>query len=212
MTQFIEVPASKMSLSKRKLVYGVGVNDADYIVSRKFNGKQRFCPYYNIWKGMIQRCYDSITHSKNPAYKNCTVSLDWHLFSNFKEWMVTQDWQGKQLDKDILNIGNKIYSIENCIFVSASVNTLLMDCLSSRGKYPKGVGIHASTGKYRAKCRVNGVEKSLGLFFTISEAELAYLKFKSSYVKKIANQQTSEVKNGLLNHAQLMIDRINLIS
>jgi hypothetical protein len=212
MNAFIEIPASKISLSKRKTVYGIGINDACYIVSTKIDGKQKFCPYYNVWKGMIQRCYDKITHSKNPAYKNCSVSLDWHLFSNFKDWMVSQDWQGKQLDKDILNIGNKIYSIDNCIFVSSSVNTLLMDCLSSRGQYPQGVGLHTSTGKYRAKCRVNGFQKSLGLFFTISEAEIAYLQFKSALVESIATGQSKKIKQGLIRHVAIMRDRIALIS
>ena len=53
-------------LGTRKLVFGVGINDADYAVTEyettEVNGvrKQKFvwgCPYYLTWKGMLRRCY-----------------------------------------------------------------------------------------------------------------------------------------------------------
>lgn len=35
---FIEIPASKMSISKRGLVCGLGINDADYMMNFKVIG------------------------------------------------------------------------------------------------------------------------------------------------------------------------------
>ena len=70
-------------LETQKLVYGVGINDADYVVRRmktiKVNGKRKQklvweCPYYRVWKAMLQRCYSIKTQDKNPSYKGCSVS------------------------------------------------------------------------------------------------------------------------------------------
>lgn len=54
----------------RKLVYGVGVNDAAYQVSRNAcrNGVAWVCPKYSLWKAMLQRGYSEKFKAKNPAY------------------------------------------------------------------------------------------------------------------------------------------------
>lgn len=117
-----------MKTKNKRLVYGVGNNDADYVVEKReeigyVGGKRRrklmwVCPYYQTWKDMIKRCYSTKCQEKFPTYKGCSVSADWHTFSNFKAWMEKQNWEGKQLDKDILIEGNKVYSPETCVFVS----------------------------------------------------------------------------------------------
>lgn len=95
----------------RELVYGVGVDDLDYPKKKLLpNGKYSFCPYYQRWRGMIRRCYSKAQLGKNPNYEGCTVCDEWLTFSNFKSWMEKQDWEGKELDKDLLVRGNKVYS------------------------------------------------------------------------------------------------------
>lgn len=51
-----------------KLVHGVGINDADYAVTKWetviVNGKQKqkliwFCPFHRAWGNMLQRCYST---------------------------------------------------------------------------------------------------------------------------------------------------------
>ena len=43
---------------KIRLVYGVGISDADYFVTRKENGKTVWrCPYYRTWTHMLERAY-----------------------------------------------------------------------------------------------------------------------------------------------------------
>lgn len=91
----------------KKLVCGVGVNDASYAVNPLINGKQVMCWIYKKWKSMIHRCYDSKIQARQPAYIGCSVCEEWLTFSNFKLWMEAQDWQGKELDKDILTAGSK---------------------------------------------------------------------------------------------------------
>lgn len=106
----------------KKLIYGVGVNDSDYKVNPTVKGKRVKCPFYMKWRNMIARCYSSAYHKIKPSYKGCVVCSEWLSFSNFKSWMIKQDWKGKQLDKDIVKLGNKEYSPSTCVFVSNSVN------------------------------------------------------------------------------------------
>ena len=113
-----------------KLVYGVGINDADYDVAineyytndEGVKGERRIwtCPYYSRWMNMLTRCYSDKFQEGNPTYKGCYVAEEWKTFSNFKEWMVTQEWEGLELDKDILFVGNREYGPEKCVFVTKS--------------------------------------------------------------------------------------------
>jgi hypothetical protein len=115
---FIEKSATKKSLSGRRPVYGVGINDADYITIYKSNGSTLTCPFYRRWKNMLSRCYDKKYLERNKTYKDCSVCKEWLTFSNFKAWMIKQDWRGNHLDKDITSQGNKVYSPNLCLFVT----------------------------------------------------------------------------------------------
>jgi hypothetical protein len=55
------------------------------------------CPFYESWKGMVQTCYDPYWLNDNPTDRDATVSEEWKTFSTFKQWMETQDWEGKVL-------------------------------------------------------------------------------------------------------------------
>ncbi|MBL4940062.1 MAG: hypothetical protein JKY81_00195 [Colwellia sp.] len=207
MNVFIEVPASKASLAQRNLIHGVGVNDADYIVRAKVNGKNLFCPYYLTWKNMLRRCYCRKYQEKQPTYKGCSVTKEWLALSVFRSWMETQDWEGKQLDKDLLIPKNKVYGPYECMFVSRSINILFTDSAAARGDLPQGVCFNKPAGKYQANCRVNGKLKYLGLFIKASVAEKAYLSFKSALVKKVAFEEEAasnpKLQAALLIHADL---------
>jgi len=200
MNQFIEIPANKISLSKRKLVYGVGVNDADYKVEIVKNGRRMQCPYYLRWMNMLRRCYYSKYHEKYPTYKGCSVCKEWLTFSVFEAWMLKQDWKGMALDKDILNQGNKIYAPEYCRFISQALNSLLTASGAARGDLPLGVTWHKHLKKYRARINIDGNEKHLGYFNTIEEAKAVYDKAKYAEINRHAMMQTDpEIRNGLLN-------------
>lgn len=181
-----------------KLIRGVGVNDANYRVSPAINGVQTICPYYKRWTSMIERCYSATYQLRRPTYIGCTVCEEWKKFSAFRLWMEKQDWQGNELDKDLLIQGNKRYSPEACIFISREINTLLNDSKAQRGKYPRGVCLVGN--KYKARVRINGGNKHLGLYDT---PELAYDAYKIEKYKQIsikANQQSEPLKSALLNY------------
>lgn len=173
-----------------KLVYGIGINDADYVIAPKINGKQVPCKVYGVWKGMLQRCYDSKSLEKCPTYLGCSVDKDWHNFMNFRSWVLTQDFEGKQLDKDLLYPGNKVYSKDTCVFISKALNTFMTERTASRGQLPLGVSIEGN--KFRAYCNnpFTKTQKRLGNFNTPEEAHLAWKKYKNELALEYAKLET----------------------
>lgn len=186
----------------KKLVCGVGLNNADYAV-QKFeqlgyvDGKQKWklvwtCPYYQVWVSMLKRCYSTRLHERSPTYKNCSVSGEWHTFSVFKSWMEKQQWEGMCLDKDLLFIGNKIYGADTCIFVTQLVNTFTTDRGNDRGVWLIGVNWHKKTGKFRARCSNPFTKKNehLGYFVCEQQAHQAWAKRKLELAHELAAIQT----------------------
>jgi len=168
-------------MTKNKLVYGVGINDADYKVTRReyIDGKSRqtwLCPFYRTWKHMLERCYCESFQKRYPTYYGCKVTEEWHLFSRFKEWMQSQDYIGKQLDKDFLSEGNKVYCPENCIFISAELNKFLGDRKFSTGNAMTGISWVKRLSKFQAMCNnpFTGKNEHLGLFNCAENAHVAW--------------------------------------
>lgn len=198
-------------LSELRLVYGVGVNDADY-VTQKFetigyvDGKQKrklvwFCPYYRVWHDMLRRCYSAKLQEKYTTYKGCNVSEEWLTFSNFRAWMEGQDFDDKQLDKDILIEGNKVYSEDTCVFVSSRVNLFTTDRGNDRGEWLIGVYWNKRVGKFQSNCSNPFTKKreNLGLFGCEIEAHQAWLKRKLELAHLLAAEQTdSRVAKALI--------------
>ena len=189
-------------MKPKKLVHGVGINDADYVVVNRetidnVNGKQRqklvwICPYYRAWGDMLKRRYSIKTQDKCPTYKGCTVSEEWLVFSKFKAWMEKQDWEGNQLDKDLLLEGNKIYSAETCVFVTRGVNMFTTDRSNDRGEWLIGVYWHKAAGKFKSTCSNPFTNKPdhLGLFDSEQEAHEAWRKRKLELAHDLAAIQT----------------------
>lgn len=203
--RIIPQQANKHSIANRKPVYGIGVNDADYMISTTINGKLVLCPYYEKWHGMLKRCFEKKYQERFPAYIGCSVIEKWLSFMNFKSWMIQQDWEGKALDKDIIKPGNKVYSPDTCCFVTQAVNCLLTAHGAARGLYPQGVSFHKASRKLVAQININGERKHLGLFGTPQEASEVYRRAKCAYIIEIASQLTDiRIKNGLMKHAELL--------
>lgn len=193
---------------ERKLVHGIGINDADYAVQPTVNGKQIKCPFYERWKEMLKRGYDPKYHKKNPTYIGVTVCEEWHYFMNFRKWMKKQNWEGLELDKDILYPNNKIYSPEMCVFVSTELNNLLTNSAAARGEYPQGVCLAKYCQKFRATINIHGKQTHIGYYNTSQEAYQAYLNAKISHIKTFYPQVSPKIKQGLERHVELMIKEI----
>lgn len=189
-------------MKPKKLVHGVGNNDADYVTQKLetigyVDGKQKqklvwSCPYYQSWKRMLERCYSTKMQERYPNYKGCSVSEEWLTFSVFKMWMEGQDWEGLHLDKDLLFEGNKIYSAETCVFVTPLVNTFTSDCGASRGDWLIGVCWDKTAGKFKSSCSnpFTKERKHLGYFTCEQEAHQAWLTRKLDLAHELAAIQT----------------------
>lgn len=196
----------QMLRKRNKLVFGVGTNDADYrvVINQRIKGKFKTvwnCPFYAKWRDMLKRCYSSKFKKKYPTYEGCFTAKEWLLFSNFKAWMQTQDWEGKHLDKDILFEGNKIYGPDACIFVDAKVNLFISESPARRGEYPIGVNLKGNRFQAMAKSIVTGRQQYLGMYDTPEEAHKAWFTFKLEQAYLLAAQQTDE------RVAKALIDR-----
>ena len=124
---------------KKRLVYGVGIDDSDYVVSTRVNGKSIIlCKYWDRWRQMLRRCYSKAFHKVKPSYIGVNVCDEWLVFSNFKKWMKSQAWEGKDLDKDIVGDG-WLYSPESCCFVDGKVNILIKKTYKRKSDLPTGV-------------------------------------------------------------------------
>lgn len=175
-----------------KLIYNIGINDLKGEASSKF---------YQTWYNLLQRCYSEVYQKNKPTYIGCSVCEDWLTFSKFKAWMETQDWEGKQLDKDILFPGNKVYSPETCVFVSREINNFLTEGKSSKGLYPIGVSFDRSSNKFRSQCTINAIPTHLGSFDTPEEAHIAWKSKKLALALQIASKQSDS------RTAQALIER-----
>lgn len=186
-----------------KLVGGWGIKD---IITTSKD------PLYNKWKKMIYRC----KLPSNPMYKNygakgVDICLEWKYYSNFYQWAGNYDWEGKEIDKDLLGDG-KLYSPDTCCFLPKALNTFLTGPThGTRGKYPAGVyfyGKHSPNKPYRVQCcDLTGKQTDLGSYSTVSAAYQAYVNQKTKLTLRYAEKQTDlRIRSGLIQFAQDLID------
>ena len=180
---FIKIPVNKASSSSRKSVFGVGVNDSDYITQPTVNGKLLCSPSYKAWKNMLERCYSDKYHKNRPTYSGCTVTLSWLKFSSFDSWYDDNYIEGYELDKDIKVKGNKIYSPDTCLFVSGDVNKLMHESGGIDSIYPTGVYFDKNKSKFKARVGASGNRKHIGTFDTEIEAHKAYKIAKNQQIQ-----------------------------
>lgn len=185
--------------SRKKLVYGVGINDCQ---KQSSNDKA-----YKIWSDMLARCYNDDVKRKNPTYKDCTCCNEWIYYSNFKKWFNAQLYKdGYHLDKDIIIQGNKIYSPDTCALVPSRINGLLV-CKTKRvGDLMRGVSKEKGSMSFRASCCIGKQKIHLGSFKTELEAHEAYKKAKYAEIRSVAKEAfdvleiDERVYNALLNY------------
>lgn len=199
---FVKKEANALALSKRKLLYGVGVNDAIYMTQQKVNGKNVKCPVYRKWSSMIERCYCLKHQARRPTYINCFVCKEWLVFTNFAKWFEVNNIDGYELDKDIKVKGNNIYSPEKCLFVPSCVNQLLnKNKQKNTAGLPTGVHFDKHANKYRATISIDGKRKYLGYFQTPELARKAYVIAKNKEINRKCKQYP-ELAVYLISHVE----------
>lgn len=162
------------------LIYGRGVNDADYFVKPVINGVREYCPYYKRWSSMFQRCYSENYQKRAYTYKGCEVCKEWWSFMAFRSWMMKQDWRGeKELDKDFIGDGT-LYSPNTCVFIDMWLNKAMHERSKVEGQMPMGV-VRAGA-RFRSQFRFEG-KWLYKIHNNIQDARAEYLLQKAKYIR-----------------------------
>ena len=178
---------NKKSVNSRRLVYGFGVNDADYMTQVVIDGVRLRCKAYHAWSLMIERCYREQTLKSSPSYFDVVVCEEWRSFMSFRKWWVDNHVDGWQLDKDILVPGNKTYSPGTCIFVPCWVNSMIVDKAASRGSMAIGVSYERDRMKFVAHCQnpITKRQDRIGRFDDEMSAHNAYIDRKIKMIESV---------------------------
>lgn len=178
-------------ISGVKKIMGVGTND--------YNGKISDNPMikhaYDVWSGVLQRCYPRTIHKKTKSIEGSKVCDEWTLFSNFLNWY-KENYpqhlvdQGVKLvmDKDLLSGDDKLYSPDTCVFLPMPVNQFIGQRKSwgetgHTGVYPvhnRRVGFMARIKPFKSNQR-----KYLGYFSTIEDASQAYQEARAVEAERV---------------------------
>lgn len=178
-----------------------GVGYIGYTSTKDNNGKKK--DSYNKWSDMIQRCYNKKVLEKRPTYIGCEVCERWKCYEYFEqdyEELIKRskfNYSTKLcLDKDILNKGNKVYSLDNCVLVCDEINKIFKSVGNKTLDLPRGVTID-SRGKYMIcmnyskQSKMNLIRKNLGLptqYESIIDCFNAFKKIKELYIKEVAEE------------------------
>lgn len=152
--------------------------------------------YKSRWKNMKTRCDNRYT-DQFPTYGGVSVCAEWEDFDTFAIWMAAQDWRDKDLDKDILIQGNRVYGPETCRFVPHYVNAVFVGSSRSPAQLlPIGVveikGKWRRTKPYKAQAQGVGSKIYLGTYSTPMEAHRAWQEYKIGVLHSVIGKYQME--------------------
>ena len=174
-------------------VFGKGyLGDGEY--SGWINGEHT--EEYEIWKGIIKRCYcEKQSDVFNSYYNISEVCDEWLNFQNFAQWYDNHKYEcdGRlHIDKDIKYPGNKIYSPYHCLLVPQRINMLFMNKPNKRG-LPNG--IYKSRKGYLAEYN----ENKLGIYPTVEIAYEVYASEKEKSIRQLADEYKNIIPEKVYN-------------
>lgn len=187
-----------------KWVYGVGaIGDGRFKVKVETDGD--YTPEYTAWVNMLKRCYCEKEKALNSTYiSRCSVCEEWLNFQNFAKWYEEHKYsvnERLQVDKDIQNPKNAIYSPKTCFLTPQRINLLFVNKTNNRG-LPNGIQ------KYNKGYLAMYNHIKLGMYNTLEEAYKIYSNAKKDEVVKLANEYKNiipiELYNALLNYEFLI--------
>lgn len=145
---------------------------------------------YKKWSSMLRRCYSKVEAKRRSSYSDCEVQEDWLDFQKFALWLTSNKHykEDYQLDKDLLVLGNKVYSADTCCLVPTQINNLLLNKKSRSKKLPLGVKEDGRSDRFVAAVSVNAQNYHIGTFDTPKEAHEAYVRAKELHVKRMARE------------------------
>lgn len=197
------------------------INDAGYQVRIELdNDKCWYCPLYSKWNGLKKRTTKKyLSTGENPTYNGVTVCDEWYSFKNFRDWILSVPIKETyikelELDKDLKDNPNRIYSPETCLLVPRYVNDCILIRQNARGSMPIGVyeDNTRKNNKYQAHICVFNKNIHLGRHATPELAHRMWQQRKIEYFDEIITKYKYEpfyyidveialtkIKNNLIN-------------
>ena len=144
---------------------------------------------YRAWDAMLARCY-GVNKESYAAYGAVGVRVcdEWLIFQNYVKWYDAQykedDWH---VDKDIILVGNKLYSPDNCTMVPPLINTFF-------ATLPKGSpSVFEKSGKFLVQGKNANGERTYSWCATEEDAIQKYWEDKIQTAKDIANKYYGKI-------------------
>lgn len=155
------------------------------------------------WLSMINRV------GTRREYSDVEVCDEWLIFNNFYSWFADQYYEdGWHLDKDLLSIGNRIYSPKTCIMIPPEINQSIK---RPGGKLKIGVRAVFINDKDRFKVSFGG--NIIGFFDDYDEAVNKWISYKarsilymSDNVSLPSKTQEHKIKTALSVFVENMCD------
>lgn len=189
---------SPHSLSARKSVKfdGIGLLDVeDRDVAKE--------PEYRVWVDALSRCYPpNWEREKLRSYAGTTIGESFRQYSDFYAWFRPRYFAGCNLDKDIKERGNKTYSAETCLVVSARTNKAFQ--LKRRdGLLPHGVKARPG-GKFAATVFNLDGTYSARTFSSPNEAHRHWQRSKADLLIHLSESESEEASGFIVFRAMLL--------
>lgn len=145
---------------------------------------------------MLNRGFSEGFKIKNPSYREVSVEAEWFDYCEFLDWYEEQpSGSGWQLDKDLLEKGNLLYSPSKCCMLPMEINSFLKNRSADRGNYPVGVYYREKYGNYQS----GGGGAYLGVYQSPEEAFEAYKKWKEGKLIDLRDKYSESLSEGVIH-------------
>lgn len=186
--------------SMHPMVYGIG-----YFGYGVHNDRNSHAAY-EVWRGIIRRCYDINFNNGYPRYGGVGVTVveDWHNFQNFAGWYRAECLKlpdiKLNIDKDLK--GGKIYSPDNCVLLPYKLNNFITNSKTD------GILVGYNkprSNKYTVTLSILGKQHYIGEFLNQEEGDYIYRVLREwtytrlGYMYHERGMISDEVLNLLLN-------------
>lgn len=154
---------------------------------------------YKIWFGIKARCSKAAIKTRQPCYKEATISQEWESdylrflswYENFRSYYPEEIHESLAVDKDFLIKGNTHYSEDTCVLIPQSLNNFLTLRENYRGDYPVGVSSdeYKKRISFKASISIKGRTIYLGRFSDPMLAHRSWQKAKIEQTKNLLKEQ-----------------------
>lgn len=195
---------------RNNVIAGFGINNADYVVSRRKNGVTTRCPVYGAWFRLVNRAcgdFKSVTHS---CYDDVTVSEKWKYFMDFREWYLENVVEGWCLDKDLLSPYSREYGPDTCVFIPQELNLMIfVQRVISWNTLPGVTFVPVNKNNKFCFSYDNKAGKKAGKSLADEyEANLQYRLRKAEQFNKVVHTGgfSEQINKGILGHINLLLN------